>query len=98
MVNVEERLMLSNPVHWIESSEIVLANGDVYSFKERPYLITPLLSKSRLKCVRKARGLGFSEEEIMGSIHGCGTGRYRQGVQYVFPTDTDMRKFVQSRF
>jgi len=85
-------------VHWVESNRIVLANGDVYTFEERPYLIDPLSSGSRLKCVRKARGLGFSETFILGSIHGTSQGVYRQGVQYVFPTETAMREFVQSRF
>lgn len=61
-------------------------------------MIDLLSSRARLKCIRKARGLGFSETEILGSIYGCASGKYRQGVQYVFPTDTDMRKFVQSRF
>lgn len=89
---------LVSPVHWIEQSQIRLANGDVYAFDERPYLIGPLSSRARLKCIRKARGLGFSETEILGAIHGLKVGRYKQGVQYVFPTDTDMRKFVQSRF
>jgi hypothetical protein len=85
-------------VHWCESSHIELANGDIYSFEERPYLIDPLRTEARLVCVRKARGLGFSETEILRSIHGLGKGKYRQGVQYVFPTETAMREFVQSRF
>jgi len=99
LVKAENKaLEIVSPVHWIEESQIQLANGDVYAFDERPYLITLLSSRARLKCIRKARGLGFSETEILGAIHGCSSGRYRQGVQYVFPTDTDMRKFVQSRF
>ena len=85
-------------VHWCESSRIELANGDIYSFAERPYLIDPLRTTARLVCVRKGRGLGLSETEILRSIHGLGKGRYRQGVQYVFPTETAMREFVQSRF
>jgi len=89
---------LVSPIHWIEESQIVLANGDIYAFDKRPYLIGVLNSKARLKCVRKARGLGFSETEILGSIHGMASGRYKQGVQYIFPTDTAMREFVQSRF
>ena len=48
--------------------------------------------------MRKARGLGFSETFILRSIHGLGKGIYKQGVQYVFPTETAMREFVQSRF
>jgi len=93
-----ETMSSLSPVHWVESSRIVLANGDVYSFKDRPYLINPLETRSRLVCVRKARGLGFSETFIQKSIHGLGHGIYRQGVQYIFPTDTAMREFVQSRF
>ena len=85
-------------VHWAESSHIELANGDIYSFGERPYLINPLSSAARQICVRKARGLGFSETFILKSIHGLGKGLFRQGVQYVFPTETAMREFVQSRF
>jgi len=85
-------------VTWAENSHIELANGDIYSFKERPYLIDPLRTLARLVCARKARGLGFSETKIFRSIHGLGKGRFRQGVQYVFPTETAMREFVQSRF
>jgi hypothetical protein len=98
MVNIDKSYSIINPIHWIEESNIVLANGDTYSFDKRPYLMAMFMSKARLKCIRKARGLGFSETEILGSIHGLYSGRYRQGVQYVFPTDTDMRKFCQSRF
>jgi len=85
-------------VTWAENSRIELANGDIYSFKERPYLIDPLRTEARQVCVMKARGMGFSETFILKSIHGLGMGRFRQGVQYVFPTETAMREFVQSRF
>jgi hypothetical protein len=87
-----------SPVHWVEDMQIVLANGDIYSFDERPYLIDPLTSRARLKCIRKGRGLGFSETFILKSIHGLDKGVFKQGVQYVFPTETAMREFVQSRF
>jgi len=91
-------MVLVSSVHWLESIGVKLANGEVYAFDERPYLINLLSTQARRRCIRKARGLGFSETEILGSIHGLKVGRYPQGVQYVFPTDTDMRKFVQSRF
>ncbi|MFW9871200.1 MAG: phage terminase large subunit family protein [Candidatus Thorarchaeota archaeon] len=89
---------LASPAMWVEQNAIKLANGDTYSFKDRPYLIDPLNTLARLVCVRKARGLGFSETFILKSIHGLMANTFNQGVQYVFPTDTDMRKFVQSRF
>lgn len=97
MIDVQG-IELVSPVYWVEQSEIRLANGEVYAFDERPYLINPLNTQARLVCVRKARGLGFSETFILKSIHGLSSRRFKQGVQYVFPTDTDMRKFVQSRF
>jgi len=93
-----DTVSMLSAVHWVESVRILLANGDIYSFKERPYLINPLETRSRLVCVRKGRGLGFSETFIQKSFHGLEHGIYRQGVQYVFPTETAMREFVQSRF
>ena len=97
MIDIEA-MSMESPVAWVEQSKIRLANGDTYSFKDRPYLIRPLASQARRKCIPKATQLGFSETFILDSLHGCISGRYRQGVDYIFPNDTDMRTFVQSRF
>ena len=86
-----------SPAAWVESRDIKLANGDIYSFADRPYLIRPMGSQARLKCVIKATQLGFSETFIQESLWGCIVGKYRQGVAYIFPNDTEMKTFVQSR-
>jgi hypothetical protein len=88
----------ASAVAWVEKNAIKLANGDTYSFKDRPYLIKPLGSLARCKCVEKGTGLGYSETFILDTCHGCITGRYPQGAEYLFPNDTEMRTFVQSRY
>ena len=87
-----------SPAAWVESRDIKLANGDIFSFRDRPYLIRPMSSGARKKCVEKGTGLGWSETFIQESLWGCIVGKYRQGVAYIFPNDTEMKTFVQSRF
>ena len=94
-VHLTER---SSAALWVEGSNIRLASGVMYSFKDRPYLIGPLRSRARKKCVEKATQLGFSETFILKTLHGCIEGRFPQGAEYLFPNDTEMRTFVQSRF
>lgn len=87
-----------SPAAWVESREIKLANGDVYSFRDRPYLIRPMSSRARKKAVEKATQLGFSETFIQEILWGCIEHWYPQGGAYIFPNDTEMKTFVQSRF
>lgn len=94
-VKLSERM---SPVLWVEASGILLGHGEAYSFEHHPYLIGPLGSFSRRKCVEKGRGLGFSETFILRTLHGCIEGEFSQGAAYLFPNDTEMRTFVQSRF
>jgi len=84
--------------YWADYSQIRLANGKIFSFKDRTYQIKPMQSRARKICVRKARGLGFSEIYILRSLHGCIYGIYSQGVAYFFPNETEMQKFSKSRF
>jgi len=87
-----------DPTCWVSASNIVLANGEIFSFAERPYLIQPMRSKHKRICVEKAAQLGFSETFILRELHGCIFGIYKQGSIYLFPNADEMRKFSQSRF
>lgn len=101
MINPEKLnkdLLASSSAYWVHNSNIVLANGDIYSFKDRPYLLKPMSSNARLKCVGKATQLGFSETFIQDTLHGCIYCKFKQGAAYIFPNETEMRTFVQSRF
>jgi hypothetical protein len=49
-------------------------------------------------CYMKATRGGFSEIEILKSLHGMIYGRYKEGVLYMFPTTDDVGEFSKSRF
>ena len=51
-VKLSERV---SPVLWVEAAQIRLANGEVYGFADRPYLIQPLRSLARKKSLRRFR-------------------------------------------
>ena len=62
---------LVSPVHWIEQSQIRLANGDFYAFDERPYLINPLNTQARSGMFGAYGGVLITErqiEELRGQI------------------------------
>ena len=91
-------LMGMFPTYWVSEKKIRLANGELFSFKERPYLIDPMKSEHKQICVMKAAGMGFSETFILRELHACMYGLYPQGSLYLFPNADEMRKFSQSRF
>lgn len=88
----------ASPAYWAAESGIILANGDIFSFKDREYQGEVMDSKAKVIVVEKATGLGFSEIFILRTLHGCIYGKYKQGVLYLFPNDDDMQEFSKSRF
>ena len=46
----------------------------------------------------KATQLGFTEMEVLRSLHGLIHGRYPRGIGYYFPTNDDVQEFGKSRF
>jgi hypothetical protein len=46
----------------------------------------------------KATQLGFTEMEVLRSLHGLIHGRYPRGIGYYFPTNDDVTEFGKSRF
>jgi len=91
--------MAMNPAIWAKLSNIKLANGNLFSFDDRPYLVKPMLSDHPCKSAMKGTGGGFSESMgILPSIHACIYGRASQGVLYMFPTNDDVQDYSKSRF
>jgi hypothetical protein len=97
-ISLAEEMAAADPCVWAAQSAIRLANGELFSFKNRPYLIQPMRSDHKQICVMKAAQLGFSETFILRELHACIYGIYRQGALYLFPNADEMRKFSQSRF
>jgi hypothetical protein len=83
--------------YWACLNQIRLQSGP-FSFSTRKYQIEPLASISRRLCYMKATQLGFTEMEVLRSLHGLIHGRYKRGVGYYFPTNDDVQEFGKSRF
>ncbi|HOK66367.1 MAG TPA: phage terminase large subunit family protein [Anaerohalosphaeraceae bacterium] len=79
-------------------TKLTLAHGGPFSLEGREYQAELLDLRCPEVCYMKATGGGFSEVEIIRTIHALLYGRYPQGAAYYFPTDTDMYVYVKSRF
>ncbi len=91
--------MAIDPAFWAKFSNIKLANGNIFSFDDRPYLIEPMSTDHPCKSAMKGTGGGFSEcLGILPSIQHCRYGRVSQGVLYMFPTNDDVQDYSKSRF
>ena len=69
-----------------------------FQFKDHEYLAEPLESNHRIEVEMKATQGGFTEKEVLRTLHGCIHGLYPQGVLYLFPTTDDVLDFSKSRF
>lgn len=82
---------------WAESSEIRLQTG-VFSFEDHEYQREPMGLNVRRKCYMKGTQGGFTEIEILDSLHGMRYGRYPLGVLSLMPTTDDVNEFSKARF
>ncbi len=83
--------------YWAELRKIRLQKG-VWSFSKRDYLLEPMHERIRRVCYQKATQGGYTELEVLKSLHGMIYGMYPRGVLYLFPTANDIRDFSQARF
>ena len=91
-------LNLVNAWLWAYQNKIKLREGIHFELKNHEYLIKPMQSVAHRRAIRKGAQMGFSEMEILRSLHGMIYGRYPTGVLYLFPTDDDVSEFSKSRF
>ena len=78
-------------------NKIELQRGP-YSFVNHEFQVEPMRNKNKRNCYKKATRGGFSEIEILKSLHGMIHGKYREGVLYLFPTTDDVQEFSKARF
>ncbi len=91
--------------YWAILNKIRLQAG-TFSFKDHEYQVEPMCGVvdgdkviiPRRKCVRKAAQGGFTEIEVIDSLHGMRYKLLPQGVLYLFPTSDDVNEFSKSRF
>ncbi|KKL63643.1 hypothetical protein LCGC14_2173080, partial [marine sediment metagenome] len=83
--------------YWARISKIRLG-ASVFSFIDHEYQIEPMEFTGRRKCVMKGTQGGFTEDEVLDSLHGMIHKLLLQGVLYLFPTTDDVGEFTKSRF
>lgn len=86
-----------SPGYWAAFNEIKLQVGN-FSFKNHEYEQEPMEYKGRRVCYMKGTQGGFTEIEVLKSLHGMIHRRYPMGVLYMFPTSDDVNEFSKSRF
>jgi hypothetical protein len=69
-----------------------------FSFKDHEYQKEPMSSKARRRCYMKATQGGWTEIEVLRSLHAMIMGFHPQGDLYMFPTTDDVQEFSKSRF
>jgi hypothetical protein len=83
--------------YWANYNRIKLQKG-MWSPDNRNYLLEPMHLQARRICYMKATQGGFTETEILKSLHGMIFKRYPGGVLYLFPTAKDIQDFSKARF
>lgn len=97
MTLTPEQIASVDAGYWAVINKIKLQSG-IFDFKTREYQIEPLGSDVRRMCYMKATQLGFTEMEVLRSLHGLIHGRYSKGVGYYMPSNDDVQEFGKSRF
>lgn len=97
MALTPDDLAVVDSAYWATMHKIRLVAG-VFSFKNHGYQLEPMQSRVRRLCHMKGTQGGFSELEILRTLHGLIHRRYPQGVLYLFPTADNMQEFSKSRF
>ena len=83
--------------YWATLFKIRL-QASTFSFIDHEYQIEPMCFRGRRKCVMKGTQGGFTEDEVLDSLHGMINLILSQGVLYLFPTTDDVGEFSKSRF
>lgn len=92
-----EKIMAVDPWYWANQHRIKLGASE-YSLRGHAYQVEIMQSQDRKRVYKKAAQLGFTEIEILKTIHGMTYGHYPVGVMYLFPTADDVSDFTKARF
>ncbi len=83
--------------YWAHVNKIQLQSG-IFTTAGHAYQVEPMQSTARVRVIKKGAQMGFSEVEVIRSLHGQINGRYPTGVLYLFPTGDDVADFSRARF
>ena len=83
--------------YWAFINKLKLQSAE-YSLKGHEYQVECLQSTAKVRVVKKAAQMAFTETEIIRTLHGLIFGLYPSGVLYLFPTADDVSEFSKARF
>ncbi|KKL52429.1 hypothetical protein LCGC14_2285570, partial [marine sediment metagenome] len=92
-----EQVASEDAGYWVFLKRIQLQRS-IFTYTDHEYQKEPMQNTCKRSCYMKATRGGFSEIEILKSLHGMIYGRYKEGVLYLFPTTDDVNEFSKARF
>src|SRR4030042_4797074 len=79
------------------AKKVQLATGP-FQVEGHEYQIPLLQDGGQRQCYKKGAQMTVTETNVLKSMHGLISGRYPQGVLYLFPTVNDVTDFSKGRF
>jgi len=92
-----EEIAHNDAAYWAVLRKIKLQVGE-FSLEGRMFQKEIMKSRAKRVCYMKATQLGFTEIEVLKTLHRLIHRIYPQGVLYLFPTTDDVSEFSKSRF
>lgn len=92
-----KKLCGADAFYWADINKIRLQSG-VFGLEGHEYLLEPMQSLGKIKVIKKGAQLGFTQTEVLRTLHGMIYGYYPLGVLYLFPTADDVLDFGKTRF
>ena len=86
-----------DPAYWALRRKIRLVGGE-FSFDQFPFQKEPMQSRAQRTCYMKGTQGGFTEIEVLKTLHGLIFDHFPRGVLYLFPTADNVQDFSKSRF
>ena len=83
--------------YWAWHNQIKL-QASAYKLEGHEWQIKPMESDHKHRVGRKAAQIGWSELEVLRTVHGMIHGQYPSGCLYLFPTGDDVSDFAKARF
>lgn len=93
----EDRLIHASSLAWLTFRPIYVQSGR-FSMINHEYQMDWFDCDHPKQCFRKGAQIGATDVQVIKTIHGMMTGRYNQGVMYLFPTSDDVTDFSKARF
>ncbi len=93
-----EQVASVNVGYWAQNLYRIKLQTGPFSFRNHEYQIEPMTSKVRRRCYMKATQGGWTEIEVLRSLHAMIHKHHPLGDLYMFPTTDDVNEFSKSRF